>query len=435
MKLNDLFLYILFLTIPFLNSCESMEDTYKEFTESGEITYIGKADSIKTRSGRNRIELSWLLLSDPKVSNYKVFWNNQNDSIEDRVVKTSQVDTVKHIIENINEGEYQFDIYLFDDDGNSSIRSSIRGVVYGEDYEKSLLNRTFTSASRENEDLIIEWMAAESDVLYTELEYKNTLGEIVDKVIESTTNVITLTNIPIGGEFTYRTVFMPEPTSLDYFYSAYSVGIEKIVEPPEPIGEWRFDNPDNLLEAFIGNDLTLVGSHNIVSGPTTDNGAISIDRGSHYVVEHGIEPRRGDQFVNEYSILFDVRLPAVDRWRTLLQTDSANSDDGEVFIDASGRVGVAATGYSGQPVSADTWHRIIVTVKNESEFSIYLDTEKILTGLSQGKDSRFALRPDIIIFGDNDGDDGLIEVAKFAIYDVLLIEEEVEALGKVRVEK
>lgn len=434
MKLNDLFIYILFLTIPLLNSCESLEDTYKEFTESGEITYIGKADSIKTRGGRNRIELSWLLLSDPKVSNYKIFWNNQNDFVEDRVVKTSQVDTVKHIIEGIDEGEYQFDIYLYDDDGNSSIRSSVRGVVYGEDYERSLLNRTFTYMSRENEDLIIEWMATESDVLYTELEYKNTSGEIVNKIIESTNNVITLTDFPVGGEFTYRTVFIPEPTSLDHFYSAYSVGNERVVEPPEPIGEWRFDNSDNLLEAFIGNDLTLVGSHNIVSGPTSENGAISIDRGSHYVVEHGIDPRRGDEFVNEFSILYDVRLPAVDRWRTLLQTNPANDDDGELFINPSGLMGNGNTTYTSKGVSADTWHRIIVTVKNDFEYSIYLDTEKVLTGNVQPKDGRFGLQPSVIIFGDNDGDDGLIEVAKFAIYDVLLIEEEVEALGKVKVE-
>ena len=95
MSKNILILLVLSLLFSIFTSCENMEDTYKEFVGDGETVYIGKADSIKARGGRNRLELSWLLLSDPKVSSFKVYWNNKGDSIEGDLVKTENVDTVK----------------------------------------------------------------------------------------------------------------------------------------------------------------------------------------------------------------------------------------------------------------------------------------------------------------------------------------------------
>ncbi|MDD4591224.1 MAG: DUF4998 domain-containing protein, partial [Parabacteroides sp.] len=85
MKISNLTFCIATTIMLILASCENIKDTYEEFIKDGEIIYVAKADSIKVRSGKNRLELSWLLLSDPNVAKYKVFWNNNRDSIENVV--------------------------------------------------------------------------------------------------------------------------------------------------------------------------------------------------------------------------------------------------------------------------------------------------------------------------------------------------------------
>lgn len=202
-----------------LGSCETLEDTYRVFTQEGETIYIGKADSIKTRGGRNRLELSWLLISDPKVTNYKVYWNNGEDSISGNVVKTDQVDTVRLLFNDMEENYFQFDIYMFDKAGNSSIRSSQIGRVFGENYERSLLNRTYSSLVRKGENLIVEWMAGESDLLGIQIQYQNALNETIEKMTPGDVTIDTLYNFPVGGSFEYKSMFLPEPLALDTFYT------------------------------------------------------------------------------------------------------------------------------------------------------------------------------------------------------------------------
>ena len=34
------------------------------------------------------------------------------------------------------------------------------------------------------------------------------------------------------------------------------------------VGHWTFDDPENLTEATVGNDLELVGNHVFTEGPT-----------------------------------------------------------------------------------------------------------------------------------------------------------------------
>lgn len=219
-KIISLFIAILCLGGLF-GGCENLEDTYQEFIGKGETIYIGKADSLQTRGGRGRIEVSWLLLSDPKVSRYKVYWDNKSDSIEGNLIKTSNVDTVRILFENMEENMHQFDIFLFDKDGNSSIRSSTIGRVYGDSYEHSLLNRTYLKAIRNDKRIIMEWMPSEPQVVRVEMEYQNSLNEIVRKNLPGISTLDTLSNFPAGGSLSYRTVFIPEPLALDTFYTDF----------------------------------------------------------------------------------------------------------------------------------------------------------------------------------------------------------------------
>lgn len=195
-----------------------------------------------------------------------------------------------------------------------------------------------------------------------------------------------------------------------------------------PVGDWLFDDPQQLLSSSVGTALELVGSHTSVSGPSVTDAAARIGVGSHYKLTHGIPPNNG-ALVNTYSIRFDFKVNNIANWHTFLQTNDANSDDGELFIDQTGHIGVSATGYSTQVVKAGSWNRLVVVVNNGVEYSLYLNAIKILAGTIQDIDGRFALNPTLILFGDNDGEDGEMDVARVSLYNRALTQSEVQSLG------
>jgi hypothetical protein len=205
-----------------LMSCETMEDTYYEFVKDGETIYVGKADSVKTRGGNYRIELSWLLMSDPKVSSYKVYWNNRRDSIENSVTKTIEVDTVRALITDIREDIHNFEIFTFDKDGNSSVVASAIGRVYGDNYTASLLQRTYKAITRSGDDLIVEWSEAQNTLLFVEVQYTDAMSNPVKQFVLGEAEVDSMSNFPVGGTFQYRTAFLPEPEALDTFYTSFN---------------------------------------------------------------------------------------------------------------------------------------------------------------------------------------------------------------------
>ena len=212
----------LFIIFNFSN-CESIDDTYKEFVEGGEITYVGKADSIEVLPGRERLEVTWLLLSDPKVSSYKLFWNNGSDSIMGDLVKTENVDTVRVMLNDMPEYVYNIDIFLYDKQGNSSIKSSTIGRTYGTYYESSIFNRLYKSTKRISEGLEITWNDPSEELVESELSYLDLNDKLITKIVDREVEIDTLFNIPVNGEFKYHSAYLPEPNAIDVFYTEPTV--------------------------------------------------------------------------------------------------------------------------------------------------------------------------------------------------------------------
>lgn len=195
------------------------------------------------------------------------------------------------------------------------------------------------------------------------------------------------------------------------------------------VGYWTFDNQTNPCNATIGNNLVLVGSHTGVAGPDSSNGAMNIGVGSYYEVQHNIAPNGGGSRVNEFTIIMDIKLSEVGQWYTLYQINPLNTDDGEWFIDVSGKMGVHATGYSDPLIEADTWYRLAIAVKNDSRYDYYINGRLVLNGLPNGVDERFSLGPSILLFADENMEDNPIDVAEIKIFSRALSDKEIEALG------
>lgn len=203
------------------------------------------------------------------------------------------------------------------------------------------------------------------------------------------------------------------------------------------VGLWEFENGGSLTSATIGADLALTGSEAAAagSGNGADAGASQMGVGDYYTVTHGIGANGGGSCcTNEYTVLWDVMYPAASAgsWKTLWQTAQPNNNDGDLFIRPSapqGAIGTAETGYTTNTTSAETWYRIVASIDSGSHFRVYVNGNEWLDGAIQPVDGRFSLDPTFHVFADNDGDDGLMNLSNFAIWDTALDANAVGALG------
>lgn len=211
-------LFLLLLTITVTFGCKKMDDIYKDFVTGGETVYIGRADSAFVRGGNHRAEVVWLLMSDPKVSSYKLIWNNGRDSVVGNVAKTANIDTVRVALENMSEGTHHFTIRMYDRHGNASVPTRVSGTIYGAQYEGTLLHRTYRGMTRvAKTNLEVNWTPAEETAVAVEAKYINRAGVEVTHTISSLLNTYTFPSFPENGTFHYRTLFKPTAVALDTF--------------------------------------------------------------------------------------------------------------------------------------------------------------------------------------------------------------------------
>lgn len=213
-------------------SCTS-DTEYLKFTEGGEVSYTGAIDSLKIFTGKNRVKVQGLIIGDPKVTEVRVYWNSNKDSISIPVNRTANVDEVSAIIDGLEENIFNFVVRTFDAEGNSSIAVSQTAEVYGDRYIASLYNRPLEGHFTVGSDFVI--ILAEMDlntgVLGSEIEYTNSAGELKSVYVDISESRLTLTDFVIGNSYRYRTDFIPEEGSIDNFYANY----EEVIPIPLPL--------------------------------------------------------------------------------------------------------------------------------------------------------------------------------------------------------
>jgi hypothetical protein len=198
-------------------------------------------------------------------------------------------------------------------------------------------------------------------------------------------------------------------------------------------GWWLFDNALNLTAAVpgYGSDLVLTGTHLAVAGPNAGNGATRIGIGSYYKLTHNFPPNGGGSYINEYSLMFDFKIPALGPWYTFFQTNMTNANDADFFIKPTGEIGQGNPGYSTLQVTPDVWYRLIVSVDLGNFFRYYLNGALIHEGNVQDIDGQFSLDPWLLLFADNDGEDAEFDIAEVAIWNRALSAQDALALGSV----
>lgn len=222
---------------------------------------------------------------------------------------------------------------------------------------------------------------------------------------------------------------------LSFVLFAMLINLAAIAQVPERKGWWKFDDPANLLKAEIGASLEIIGTQQSVEGPIAGNKATQIDPGNFLIMNHGIAANGGGTKVNDYSIQIDFKVPEIGIWHSFFQTDPANSGDAELFTSTANSIGISEIGYSPKGIADNTWYRMIVSVKSGEFFKVYVNGVLWLDGVGRLPDDRFSLASSLLMFADNDAEDGTIICSELAIWNVPLDAAQALSLGGVTGER
>lgn len=262
------FLFLLLAGLCF-TSCEKMDATYKDFLKGGEIVYNGKPELLQVFSGNKRVKLKWYIVSDPKITSAKIYWNNPahiegepvipgqrpagRDSVVLSIQRGSGTDSVQTFIDRLKEGIYTFSVFMYDDKGHSSVKSEVIGDVYGDNYQGSITNRPLDMPQLNilngKSDLYIPWYGVAQQAVRIDLIYTNTAGQVktvqkkkIPNPADARRGMIWLDRDTLfnfkdapGAKLRYRTAYLPEETAIDTFFTAYTdIGYKYYVPPTPP---------------------------------------------------------------------------------------------------------------------------------------------------------------------------------------------------------
>ena len=210
-------------------------------------------------------------------------------------------------------------------------------------------------------------------------------------------------------------------------------------------GLWRFQAEDPAtgratMAATIGTDLVssnvdnsenFLGPWTVINPGLSDGGCAQERSWDYLTCYHGISPNGGGDYVNQYTIAIDYQQTSgLTAWNSLYQTAAgAHDNDGDLFTDGAGHIGIGTTGYSTLTYDASKWHRIVLSVDNSSFFRVYVDGVLFLDGAGQGVDGRFSLNDNFYLFADDSWEDQWGLVGTVATWSRALSGTEIADMG------
>src|SRR5690606_7763647 len=204
--------------------CSKMDD-WKKYVADGEISYTGKLDSLRIFSGKNRVQVEGLFISDPKVTECRIFWNDRRDSISVPVERTPDIDTLQVLLENMAENVYNFEVVTYDALGNPSITVHSIGTVYGDRYQTSLFDRPLSRRDLTTYSGVflgtLGSVDLSSGIFATEIKYTDQGNREKVLRIPIDEKEFKLDDVNADYPMLSRSLFLPDSTCLDTFYTTF----------------------------------------------------------------------------------------------------------------------------------------------------------------------------------------------------------------------
>ena len=131
--------------------------------------------------------------------------------------------------------------------------------------------------------------------------------------------------------------------------------------------------------------------------------------------------------------MMDIRPKKLGIYNVIFQSQVLNNKDASLFINKSNQLGIntSGLGYGGK-IEEGKWHRIIFSVDNNT-ISTFIDGNKIGTSSSANSD-KWILRDVAYFFADEDGEEGVVDIAELRYWDVGITGVNAQALGGVEQE-
>lgn len=214
-------------------SCSGMLDNIQPYLDEGETIYVGKLDSLTVYPGKNRVKITGITQYGVNQVKCAISWLNPNtleaESKEFPVDRQNGNRFFEFMLDNLDEGQYDFSVVTFDREANQSIPNTISTYVYGERYEGSLVNRIIREISSEqiieangNSPWItrINWnITKNSEMAGCQIEYERSDNSRSILFVDAEEPVTLLSDFKEKGVLRYTTLYKPEENSLDLFYA------------------------------------------------------------------------------------------------------------------------------------------------------------------------------------------------------------------------
>ncbi len=210
------FLLLAFFSI-LLWSCDGMYDNVNTYYNEGETNYIAKADSVSTKAGHNRVQLTWKVNTDPRIKNLNVTWDDGAKEVT-IPIEFSSLDENRYctvIIDPVEEGEHIFKLY-HTGNGDISVPTEAEANSYGARYEAGLEPRPIRSVTVNQGKVTIEWRSVVENC-DVEVTY-STVGGGTSKLSVGPTELSTvIADAQPGGSYSYTSTYLPEEGAIDTF--------------------------------------------------------------------------------------------------------------------------------------------------------------------------------------------------------------------------
>ena len=194
------------------------------------------AKNLNIYSGRNRVQLNFESSSD-NIEYFVLSWNNKGSETLTKTVNKSEANSgsFKVVIEGLIEGIQSFDILAYNKTKNpAKSKRTASALVYGANYISSLHNRAVKETTFfYDKDPVIDWVDPRPEEIAVDIYYTNKAGNPDTIRIPHTEKTATLVGYHEKTEIKYRSLYLPDNTCIDTFYTAintlppltYSIGV------------------------------------------------------------------------------------------------------------------------------------------------------------------------------------------------------------------
>lgn len=340
MKNNNILEGLVLFLFVIVSACSDMNDLHDTYLKNGEITYIGRIDSTKSFSGRERALIQYWV-TDPRVKNLHLFWNQKRDSIIVSVPAHNPEDSLGVMVGDGNgvfsEGDHTLFIYSHDESGHRSIVFESFISIYGDKYQASLINRPVSNTKvNENNNLVITWGGSiNSNEIGISISYLDINDNPLVRFIpnEILANPVLFDDINYTKPISYRTLFLPDEMAIDTFYTDVAESIKVTLKENVVLNKIATVS-DMLNSSYPGSNAVdgIISSASRWVSTATGEHWIEVDLGQTYTIQ-SFQTYNGTGDSPNMAIknfLFQVNINGA--WSTVVEvSDNTNHSFGTSF--------------------------------------------------------------------------------------------------------